>query len=530
MKLNRLIDGLNLCAETQPNKNAIEFQSHHITYRHLQRRVVAATLAFDRHKINRGDRVALLALNSPDWFVLLFAAAQRGIILVPMNWRLSASELAYVLEDASPSMLLHDEEFHALASKLQSQFEQSDPTPTHTDHDTESDPRVLKTLPLDNLKLDELSGSLPDNAEYVYEPAVNTESLSDKNAGSNKETGTRDPLLIVYTSGTTGRPKGAVLDEKALLCSAAMSRHMLDLSTDDRVLNVLPLFHVGGLNIQPLPALLYGATVILHQRFDAEAAASSLSEDSITLVNTVPTVLQSMLASPGWPKTRVPSMRTFSIGSTDVPVSLISSIHEQGYPLIQVYGATETGPVAIYQRITDANVVGTIGRAGCHCEVRLVDTNNNDVKLGQPGEILVKGDNTLLYYWGNRDATVNSIENGWFKTGDVASEDENGFYWFNDRLKHVVISGGENIYPAEIERLVRVLPGVDGVAVVGKPDERWGEVPVVVIEGSANETAVLEACSVLARFKQPKAVITVDALPRNALGKIQVQVIKDTML
>ena len=233
-----------------------------------------------------------------------------------------------------------------------------------------------------------------------------------------------------------------------------------------------------------------------------------------------------MLASPLWNHEHFRALRAISIGSTDVPVSLINQVHENGIPLIQVYGATETSPVAIYQRIEHADRVGSIGRAGLLCDIRLCNSDGTEVSPGESGEIHVKGNNTLSYYWNNQEATDTSLVDGWFRTGDVAHQDDEGFYWFDDRLKHVVISGGENIYPAELERVIREIPGVDEVAVVARSDDRWGEVPVAVVVGSVNRDSVLRSCESLARFKRPKDVVFVDALPRNALGKIQVQEVR----
>jgi len=244
------------------------------------------------------------------------------------------------------------------------------------------------------------------------------------------------------------------------------------------------------------------------------------------LINSVPTLLQAMLNSAGWQPQKFNSLRAVSIGSTDVPVSLINRVQKAGFPLIQVYGATETGPVAIYQCIQDAGKVGTIGKAGSLCEIKLCNEEGKEVSQGESGEILVKGDNILTHYWRNRDASESNIKDGWFHTGDIAHVDSDGYYWFDDRLKHVVISGGENIYPAELERVIREVPGVAEVAVVGRSDERWGEVPVAVVAGEVEAQAVLDACETLARFKRPKDVIFVESLPRNALGKVQVHQVK----
>ena len=487
MSLYRRLQGQ---AEYQPDKIAIDSEAGQLSYNQLYVLTDWCAEYFHTLGLKAGDRAAILALNHPDWFIAAFAAARTGVVLVPMNWRLSVDELKYVVEDCEPKVLFYDNEFSDIASEIKQSST--------------------------NLQLAPFAeSSFPPEASGSYKA---THSV-DQNA----------PFLIVYTSGTTGRPKGAVLSQKAISCSAEMSQHMTDLTVNDRVLNVLPLFHVGGLNIQPLPALLYGATLVLHARFNPPDAVAALAAHQITLINTVPTLLQSMLDSPDWKPESYRSLRAISIGSTDVPVSLINQVQEGGIPLIQVYGATETGPVAIYQRIEHAGRVGSIGRAGMLCDVRLCNESGAVVKDGESGEIQIKGDNILSHYWRNDAATEECVKEGWFCTGDIAHRDPDGYYWFDDRLKHVVISGGENIYPAELERLIREVPGVTEVAVVGKPDKRWGEVPVAVIAGSADKDAVLESCELLAKFKRPRDVVFVDALPRNALGKIQVQRVKSLL-
>ena len=475
-------------AEFQPEKTAIESEAGKLTYRQLKVLTDQCVRYFKSAGLEAGDRVAILALNHPDWFIAVFAAAQCGLVLVPLNWRLSVDELGYVIGDSTPKLLLHDEEFAGTAAELHSTFK----------------------LPLHRF----------GNSEFPPEPADVQAPFNDIH------TDVTAPLLIVYTSGTTGRPKGAVLNQRSLMSSAEMSQHMTDLTVNDRVLNVLPLFHVGGLNIQPLPALLFGATLVLQARFNPDEAVTALAENQITLINSVPTLLQAMLSSSLWNAENFKTLRAISIGSTDVPISLIEQVHDNGIPLIQVYGATETSPVAIYQRIEHAKLIGCIGRAGLLCDVRLCDGDGLEVSPGESGEIQVKGDNILSHYWNNQEATDAGFVDGWFRTGDVAHQDQDGFYWFDDRLKHVVISGGENIYPAELERVIREIDGVDEVSVVAKADERWGEVPVAVIVGSVDRDTVLGSCESLARFKRPKEVVFVEALPRNALGKIQVQEVR----
>ena len=481
-------------AEFQPDKTAIDSEAGQLSYLQLKVLTDSCIDFFHALGLEKGDRVAILSLNHPDWFIATFAAARCGVVLVPLNWRLSIDELRYVIADSEPLVLLHDQEFSNQALELQKSFEHL---------------------------------QLVGFANSDFPPEV-SDSIN-QNAAFDEPDGSDTPFLIVYTSGTTGRPKGAVLSQKAIMCSAEMSQHMTDLTVNDRVLNVLPLFHVGGLNIQPLPALLYGATLILHARFSPVDAVNALTNNQITLINTVPTLLRAMLASSAWNPQSYRSLRAVSIGSTDVPVSLINNVQSCGIPLIQVYGATETGPLAIYQRIEHASKTGSIGKAGLLCDVRLCNKEGEEVAQGESGEIQIKGCNILNHYWRNEQATADCMNDGWFGTGDVAHRDSEGFFWFDDRLKHVIISGGENIYPAEIERVLRDVPGVDEVAIVGRADDQWGQVPVAVIVGTAEKDSIIVASQSLAKFKRPADIIFMDSLPRNALGKVQVHLLQ-TML
>ncbi len=486
-------------AQVQPAKNAIETDVGNISYAQLQVLIDQCIKYFQSVGLSRGDRIAILSFNHPDWFIAVFAAARCGIILVPMNWRLSTDELLFVLNDSQPKVLLHDQHFAGTA----------------------------KTLQANNNAL-----HLQQCGTHEFPPAVSSEEKIDKelNEQSVKQDELSQPLLIVYTSGTTGRPKGAVLSQQALMCSAEMSVHMHSMNTTDRILNVLPLFHVGGLNIQPLPALLSGATLVLPQGFEPQAALDSISKNNISLMTVVPTVIKAMMSCPNWHAADLSALKALAIGSTDVPIDIIKSVHERGVPMLQVYGATETSPVAIYQTLKNAHVEGSIGQAGKLCNIRLIDNRGNLAAVNQSGEIQVKGDNILNSYWQDEQSTNAAMVDGWFRTGDVAHVDSNGFYWFDDRLKHVIISGGENIYPAELERVISQVTGVGAVSVVGIPNDKWGEVPLAIIEKSQgaelDAQTIQQACSSIAKFKQPREILFIDQLPRNALGKIVVHEVK----
>lgn len=459
-------------AAQNSEKTALIFGDDALSYGDMAARVKMRAAELAGAGVARGDRVAWYGLNHPEVFVLLFACARIGAMLVPLNWRLAEAEVAAIVANCEPRLVVFDHHFTQQAQALPG----------------------VRTVPV-------------------------TEVLGPEAApqGGDED----DPILLVYTSGSTGRPKGAVLTQKALICNAEMSIEAHAMTEGDVVLNVLPMFHVGGLNILPTPAFSLGATVVLHERFAPDETCAALQQ--VTLAITVPTVLQAVMRSDGWADADLSRLRALSIGSTDVPVSMIEQIHARGVPVIQIYGATETCPLAIYQHIKEAFAsLGSIGRAGCACDIRLMQ-DDAEVALGQPGEICVRGDNVLREYWRDADLTGEMLRDGWFHTGDVATLDDAGLYWFTDRIKHVIISGGENIYPAEIERILREIPGVTEVAVVGRSDAKWGEIPVAVVVADPALTGdhIMQSLqNRLARYKHPKDVVFAQALPRNAMGKV----------
>ena len=456
-------------AKRSPDKCAIEFQGKILTYKDFAAKIADTTAELRARGIGHGDRVAWYGMNDPKVFVLLFACARRGAIFVPLNWRLADDEIAAIWASCAPSALFHDDAFAQKAAQLTCM------------------------------------------------------------AGSNQaeSASADDALLIVYTSGSTGTPKGAVLTQKALVANAAMSIEAHGLTVDDTVLNVLPLFHVGGLNILPTPAFSIGASVVLHRSFDPAAMIADLARVQAAI--TVPTVLSAVLSHADWPRADLGALRCLSIGSTDVPMDLIHTVHARDVPMVQIYGATETSPFAIYQRHSDAmRSEGSIGRKGS-CELRLVSPDGSDAKTGEPGEIWVRGDNVLRGDWRNPDLSAQHMEDGWFKTGDVASCDADGQYFFRDRIKHIIISGGENIYPAEIERVLRTHPAIAEVAVVGIPDAKWGETPAAVVvseQAPAPADLLAHLKGSLARYKHPHHFVFIDELPRNAMGKVRTDKIR----
>jgi fatty-acyl-CoA synthase len=306
-----------------------------------------------------------------------------------------------------------------------------------------------------------------------------------------------------------------------------MSQHMHGLTSDDHVLTVLPFFHVGGLNIQTTPALQFGATVTILPRFTPEAAFAAIKQHRPTLTALVPAIIQAVADHPDWPDTDLRSLKAVSTGSTIVPPHLIERIVVRGVPVLQVYGSTETCPVAIYTRLGgDLSRAGSTGLAGLCCEAAVIDTAGNELPPETPGEIVVRGPNVFFEYWGNAEATREALHDGWYRTGDIGRRDKDGYFWVHDRKKNLIISGGENIYPAEVERVLLEHPDVADCGVIGRPDPKWDEVPVAYVirrGGCSVEAEDLKAhvLTQLARFKVPREIVFVDDLPRTALGKVQ---------
>ena len=470
-------------AAQTPIRVALHFEGVDISYAALWQRITLAAGQLRAAGVKSGDRVAWLGLNHPDVLVLLFASARLGAILLPMNYRLAAPEHAAILAHAGVSLLvadpIHEEAAAALAAQAGCGF----------------------------LRASELAGPTLGDGSLVLEGGADS------------------PVLLVYTSGTSGQPKGVLHTQSGMVWNCVISTHAHELMPDDHVLSALPMFHVGGLCIQTLPALYTGASVTLHSRFDAGAwlADIALRRPSLSLL--VPATLRAAIAHPAFAGTDLSSLRMLAAGSSTIPSSMIAAFHARGVPVGQVYGATETGPVSIYLRREDAlSHVGSAGQAGLHVEVRLVKETGEEAATGEVGEIWIRGPNLLASYW--KDPGNPAFVDGWFHTGDLARCDEAGFYDIVGRSKDMIISGGENVYPAEIENLLADCPKILEAAVVGQPDARWGEVVVAVVVRKPG--AVLDTDGVmalfdgkLARFKHPKRIVFCDALPKTALGKVQ---------
>jgi fatty-acyl-CoA synthase len=334
------------------------------------------------------------------------------------------------------------------------------------------------------------------------------------------------PLFIIFTSGSTGDPKGVILTQGAVHWNALNSRAMHDMRRSDHIATTLPFFHVGGINVQTLPALQVGATVSVFSRFDPEEFLDFVHEERPTLTVLVPAQMQALMKLPGWDLTDMTSLRAVTTGSTIVDKDLIRTWANKGVPVIQIYGCTESCPIAVHQTVEGIGPgLGTVGHAALYTELRVADDSGMRVEQGCEGEILLRGPNIMGQYWRDEAATRAAFRDGWLLTGDLGYQDQDGRLHIVGRKKRLIISGGENIHPVEIEQVLERHPGVQEAAVIGIPNPEWGEIPVAVVsigKGSeVNEVSIRRHLDQhLGRYKHPRHIVIAESLPHTGLEKI----------
>ena len=473
-----------------PDRVAIRFRGEATTYAELDERSGRLAAALRDAGVGRGDRVASLTGNAPEHVELLFACARVGAALLPLNHRLAPAELAYQVDDATPTLAFVADERTVLWKQT---LEASEHHP---------DSHGLRRADLDALTA-------------VVDGAHDADVADD------------DPLLLVYTSGTTGRPKGAVLTHANCFWTNLALDRTCDLTSEDVVLQVLPQFHVGGWNVQPLLAWWKGATVVLEPDFDPARALDRLEQDGVTTMMGVPATYLFMADEPDFADRDLTSLRLAVVGGAPMPAAVLRTWTERGVALVQGYGLTEAAPNVLCVPAEHAgDRLGWAGRPYPHVDVALRDPESGTFLDGAgTGELCVRGPNVFAGYWRNPAATEEAVVDGWLRTGDVADRDTDGWYRIRDRVKDMFISGGENVYPAEVEAVLHEHPEVLEAAVTGVPHERWGEVGVAWVvrrrEGGVSAEELLALCGErLARYKVPRDVRFVDALPRSAMNKV----------
>ncbi|MEU3851596.1 long-chain fatty acid--CoA ligase [Streptomyces sp. NPDC029554] len=475
-------------ARKTPHRTALIRGAHTVSYGTLHARTTRLAHALRARGVRRGDRVAYLGPNHPSYLETLFAAGTLGAVFVPLNTRLAGPEIAYQLADSGAKALVHGPSHTGLVAGL----------PGSTD----------------------VRVHLETGAEYEAALAGASAEPVDEPVGPD------DTCIIMYTSGTTGRPKGAMLTHGNLTWNAVNVLVDTDLIADERALVSAPLFHTAGLNMLTLPVLLKGGTCVLVEAFDPEATLEMIERHRITFMFGVPTMFDQVARHPRWPDADLSSLRILTCGGSPVPTPLIARYQERGLTFLQGYGMTEAAPGTLF--LDAEHAVGKAGSAGVphfFSDVRVVRPDLTPVDVGEVGEVVVRGPHVMPGYWGLPEETAASFADGWFRSGDAARVDEDGYVHIVDRLKDMIISGGENVYPAEIEDRLLAHPGIAECAVIGVPDDTWGEVPRAVVvprEGAALDPdevlASLTGC--LAKYKIPKSVVVADALPRTASGKL----------
>ncbi len=445
--------------------------------------------------LTKGDRIAILACNSADYLVVQQACVKTGAIMLPLNWRLTAPEISYQVTNSEPVILIYGDDFAELAQNVATEC---------------NIPHLVEWK--------------ADGEESEFEQAIKAGSPDDKPA----ELSLDDPWAIMYTSGTTGFPKGAILTHGMALFNAVNYGIVNHITSDTVNLCFLPLFHTGGLNNCINPTFHKGGTVVLCRQFDPALVLKLISDPGLAITNLmgVPAIFLMLSQHEDFEKTDFSRIKNAPVGGAPVPISMHRLWRGRGVALQEGYGLTEGGPAVIISEIDQPlEKAGAAGMPVLHGEIRLVDPDGRDVHNDEVGEIWIRGPAVTPGYWNNPEADADAFTDGWFRTGDAAYRDGDGYYYIVDRWKDMYISGGENVYPAEVENALYEISSIAEVAVVGIAEEKWGEVgcAVIVVKPgeTLNEQQVIDHCAGrLARFKIPKKVVFLDSLPRNAMNKI----------
>lgn len=494
--MNWELDWLENRARLFPNKNAIidENINKTWTFEELNDRAKSVASWLQTRGVRKGDRIALLAPNHLSYFDLLFACGKIGAIFVPLNWRLSVHELKEILEDCTPVLIGIHHQFNPIYDLL----------------------NCLSPIPF---YIGE--ASYEEIASY---PKVDTftEDLLDT-----------DPLAMIYTGGTTGKPKGVVLSHQSILWNAMNTIISWGLTKDDVTINYLPMFHTGGLNALSIPILMIGGTVVIGDQFTGKKAVDSLNRYRCTIILLVPTMYHLLIQTEEFHNNDFPTMKIFLSGAAPCPLQIYEAFQKKGLAFKEGYGLTEAGPNNFYISPEDAGIKrGSVGKPMIFNSIKLIKSDGNEAAPNEVGELMIKGKHAFSFYWNREEATQAAFKEGWIATGDLAKRDEQGFFYIVGRKKEMIITGGENVYPLEIEHWLAEHPAIDEVAVIGLPDEKWGEtVTAFFVLKQSFQLHVEELktyCeSKLGRYKIPKRFIHVHELPKTHVGKIDKKKLKE---
>ena len=487
-------------AELFPHRESVVCEDQRLTFAQMNERCNKLVNALRKMGVEKGDRVAILAFNEPEYYDLFNAAAKMGAIMVTLNYRLAGPELQYIMEDSGAKVLIFSKEF----AEVVDSFRNDVPAEHYiviSDDPPEWSSSYAKTI----------AGESADEPDVV---------------GGGDET-----LAILYTSGTTGKPKGAMLSHNNFFVTSDTIITTVGMP-GDTFLIVLPLFHIGA-----LPGVIlnsqFGLRSVLCRTLDPVRFLELLGEEKVTAFGSVPQLLQILKMVPDFEKYDWSSVKVILVYAAPVPVTLLNEYAEAGIEVRQLYGLTEcTGPAAVIDGEHALSKAGSCGLPMFYIDIKLVDEDDNEVGPEELGELIMQSQNVMLGYWGKPEETAKAIRGSWLYTGDIAKKDEEGYLYIMDRKKDMIISGGENIYPAEIEDYILSHPKVADVGVIGYPDEQWGEAVravVVVMEGEElSEEELIDYCKGnIGKFKIPRSVVFAPELPRTPTGKILKRVLRD---
>ncbi|HSF97844.1 MAG TPA: long-chain fatty acid--CoA ligase [Ornithinibacter sp.] len=488
--MTNLATNLTSTAATHPEQDALRINGQGVTYAQLHAMAAAVAGTLRANGVEPGDRVAVILPNVPAFPVVYWGVLLAGGTVVPMNPLLKAGEIDYFFTDSGAKLA----------------FVWPDFVPEATKGAQNSGTRIVECGPLGPV-----AGSF-EGGDPIAAPHERAED---------------DTAIILYTSGTTGRPKGAELTHSNIHLNAMRSAQVIQqMTTEDVVMGCLPLFHVFGLVVGLNAATIAGASLALIPRFDPAAAIEVIEKERVTIMQGVPTMYAAILNHPASDGMDASSLRTCASGGSAMPLEVMRSFEEKfGCMILEGYGLSETSPVASFNMPTMERKPGTIGVAIPGCEMRCVDLDGNEVAVGEVGEIAIRGDNVMKGYWNKPEATAEAIPDGWFRTGDLATMDDEGYFTIVDRKKDMILRGGMNVYPREVEECIYEHPDVLEVAVVGVPDELYGEqvgAAVALREGStATPQDIIDfAKERIAAYKYPRTVWVVPELPKGPTGKI----------
>ena len=483
-------------AQYSPNKLFLREHSTGLewTYRDFNRRAEALSGYLTTELgLKKGDRIGIYSKNRAEFILLYVACVKTGTILVPLNFRLTPRELDTLIGDAEPALFLFEECFSEEVKKLST---------------IDNVPQKMEVESLRHF----LSGKV-------------SEIPSIRNTGIQFD----DTVMILYTAGTTGLSKGVMITHRQIFWNAVNTVLRLNLTENDHTQSYAPFFHTGGWNVLFTPFLFVGGSHTLLNSFDSDLILQLMEKEKTTLLFGVPTMLQMMSDSPKFATTDLSSVRFAIVGGAPMPIPLINIWHEKGIAIRQGFGLTEVGPNCFSLHQDDAiRKKGSIGYPNFYIEAKIVDENGNELPPDTPGELWLKSPVVTAGYWKKPKETADAITDGWFHTGDILIKDNDGYFFVVDRKKNMYISGGENVYPSEIEKYLYRHPAVKECAVIGVPDERWGETGKAFVvlnpDHLFTEEEIIKYCREgLAKYKIPKSVVLLDTLPKNEAGKINRQ-------